>query len=135
MSEGQILVLLGKWPSQVLMLLLILSDVALPPLLVTLVLLLLLLLLTIILMVISPVPLPGCLVHILVLAPHRSTATMKLTRHVLLHHVVVGVLLLLLVHHGFLSTAIRVIELEFVIGHILPLGGRLLSLLTVHASC
>jgi hypothetical protein len=134
MTEGQILVLLGKWPSQVLILLLILSDVALPPLLVTLVLLLLLLLLTIILMVISPRPLPGCLVHILVLAPHRSTATMKLTRHVRLHHVVVGVLLVL-VHHEFLSRAVRVIELEFVIGPILPLGGRLLSLLTVHASC
>jgi hypothetical protein len=134
MSKGQILVLLGKWSSQVLMLLLILSYVALPPLLIPLVLLLLLLLLTIILMVISPVPLPGCLVHILVLAPHRSTATMKLTRHVRLHHVVIGVLLLLM-HHGFFSTAIRVIELEFVVGPVLTLWGRLLSLLTVHASC
>lgn len=130
MSERQILVLLRKWSSQVLMLL-ILSDVALPPLLVPLVLLLLLLLLTIILVVISPVPLPGRLVHILVLAPYRSTATMKLTGHVRLHHVVVGVLL----HHGFLSGAVRVIELEFVIGPVLPLGGRLLTLLAVHASC
>ena len=129
MSERQILVLLGKWSSQVLMLL-ILSDVALPPLLVPLV-LLLLLLLSIILVVISPVPLPGSLVHVLVLAPHRSTATMKLTGHIRLHHVVVGVLL----HHGFLSGAVRVIELEFVIGPVLPLGGRLLSLLAVHASC
>ena len=76
--------------------LLVLSNVALPPLLVPLV----LLLLAVILRVISPVPLPGCLVHILVLGPHWSTATMKLIRHVWLHHVVVGVLL---VHHGFLS--------------------------------
>ena len=110
--------------------LLVLSNVALSPLLVPLV--LLLLLLAVILRVISPVPLPGCLVHILVLGPHWSTATMKLIRHVWLHHVVVGVLL---VHHGFLSRAIGVIELEFVIGPVLPLGGRLLSLLTVHASC
>ena len=110
--------------------LLVLSNVALSPLLVPLV--LLLLLLAVILRVISPVPLPGCLVHILVLGPHWSTATMKLIRHVCLHHVVVGVLL---VHHGFLSGAVRVIELEFVIGPVLPLGGRLLTLLAVHASC
>lgn len=128
MSEWQILVLFGKRSSQVLMLL-ILSDVALPPLLIPLV--LLLLLLTIILVVISPVPLPGRLIHILVLTPHRSTTPMKLTRHARLHHVVVGVLL----YHGLLSGAVRVIELEFVVGPVLPLGGRLLPLLAVHASC
>jgi len=84
--------------------LLVLSNVALPPLLIPLV--LLLLLLTIILRVISPVPLSGYLVHILVLGPHRPIATMKLIGHVRLHHVVIGVLL---VHHGFLSRAIGVI--------------------------
>lgn len=129
MSERQILVLLRKWASRVLVLL-VLSNVALPPLLVPLV--LLLLLLTVILWVISPVPLSGCLVHILVLRPNRPIATMKLIGYVWLHHVVVGVLL---VHHGFLSRAIGVIELEFVVGPVLPLGGRLLSLLTVHSSC
>ena len=127
MSERQILVLFRKWASRVLVLL-VLSNVALPPLLVPLV----LLLLTVILRIISPVPLSGCLVHILMLGPHRCIATVKLIGHVRLHHVVVGVLL---VHHGFLSRAIGVIELEFVIGPVLPLGGRLLSLLTVHASC
>ena len=114
--------------------LLILSNVALPPLLVALV-LLLLLLLTIILIAVSRIHLPGRMVHILVLAPHRSTATMKLTRHARLNHVIVWVLLLLLLHHGFLAGAIRVIDLEFAIRPpVLPLGGHLLSLLTVHAS-
>ena len=103
MSERQILVLLGKWASRVLMLL-VLSNVALPPLLVPLV--LLLLLLAVILRVISTVPLSRCLVHILVLGPHRAIANMKLIGDVRLHHVIVGVLL---VHHGFLSRAVGVI--------------------------